>query len=119
MPEHKGKGVLVAFEGIDGAGKTTQLQALADVLTAAGQTVVTSKEPTNGPWGRRIRESAVTGRMSLADELDAFIHDRAEHAEQLVEPALRSGLIVLLDRYSTRPWPTRGRGARTLGKSAG
>ncbi len=58
-----------------------------------------SREPTDGEWGRRIRESATTGRMTAADELQAFIHDRTEHLESLVMPALAAGRIVILDRY--------------------
>ena len=99
MPIHKGTGVLVAFEGIDGAGKTTQLNLLAGALRRVGETVVTSKEPTDGQWGARIRASAITGRMSAADELEAFIQDRTEHVERLIAPALRGGSVVLLDRY--------------------
>lgn len=97
MPD--GQGVLVAFEGIDGAGKTTQVARLAEALRAAGEEVVTSKEPTNGPWGRKIRESAATGRLPLEEELEAFIQDRIEHVAHTILPALQEGKIVLLDRY--------------------
>lgn len=92
-------GVFLVFEGIDGAGKSTQIRLLGERLRAAGLDPVLSREPTDGPWGRRIRESATTGRMSPADELQAFIHDRTEHLEQLVLPALAAGRIVILDRY--------------------
>lgn len=92
-------GVFLVFEGIDGAGKSTQIRLLGDRLRAAGLDPVLSREPTDGPWGRRIRESAITGRMDPADELQAFIHDRTEHLQQLVLPALAAGRIVILDRY--------------------
>jgi dTMP kinase len=99
MPKHTGPGVFVVFEGIDGAGKSTQLRALAQALEHAGLAVVTSREPTDGPWGRKIRRTAAGVRMSLAEELDAFIQDRTEHAANLILPSLAAGKIVLLDRY--------------------
>lgn len=92
-------GVFLVFEGIDGAGKSTQIQKLGARLRAAGEEPVLSREPTDGVWGRRIRESATTGRMTAEDELQAFIHDRTEHLEGLVMPALSAGRIVILDRY--------------------
>ncbi|MEP7363736.1 MAG: dTMP kinase [Acidobacteriota bacterium] len=92
-------GVFLVFEGIDGAGKSTQIQRLGAHLRAAGEEPVLSREPTDGPWGRRIRESATTGRMTANEELQAFIHDRTEHLEMLVMPALQAGRVVVLDRY--------------------
>ena len=76
------------MEGIDGAGKTTQVALLAASLRELGKDVVTSKEPTNGPWGRKIRQSAISGRMNLEDELKAFVEDRKEHLRDLIEPRL-------------------------------
>ena len=92
-------GVFLVFEGIDGAGKSTQIQRLGARLREAGEEPVLSREPTDGEWGRRIRESATAGRMTAADELQAFIHDRTEQLEGLVMPALAAGRIVILDRY--------------------
>lgn len=91
--------ILIAVEGIDGAGKTTQVRMLRDALASSGEPPITSKEPTNGPWGKLIKDSATTGRLSLADELDAFLKDRTEHVASLVSPALEQGRIVILDRY--------------------
>lgn len=93
------RGILVVFEGIDGAGKTTQASLVADWLESQGLAVVASKEPTSGPWGRMIRESAQTGRLDAEAELDAFLRDRREHVVGLIEPSLASGSIVILDRY--------------------
>jgi dTMP kinase len=92
-------GIFVAIEGIDGAGKTTQVTRLVEALRAAGEDVVASKEPTNGPWGQRIRESAQNGRMALSDELQAFVEDRIEHVETLIKPSLAAGKVVIVDRY--------------------
>lgn len=93
------RGILVVFDGIDGAGKTTQVGLLAEALQNAGLSVKTSKEPTDGTWGRKIRESAFTGRMPIKEELAAFIKDREEHISTLINPALDNGEIVILDRY--------------------
>lgn len=92
-------GVLIAIEGIDGAGKTTQTARVAEALRAEGYDVVTSHEPTDGPWGRRIRASASTGRMSPDDELAAFLEDRKEHVATLIGPSLTAGRVVIIDRY--------------------
>lgn len=97
MPERRG--TFLVLDGIDGAGKSTQLRILADLLRRAGAEVVTSKEPTTGPWGMKIRASAQDGRMALEDELQAFIEDRREHVRDLIEPALARGAVVILDRY--------------------
>jgi dTMP kinase len=93
------EGILLAVDGIDGAGKTTQVKLLADALRAAGENVLASKEPTDGQWGRRLRQSAQNGRLSLEDELHAFIEDRKEHVATTILPALAAGSVVLLDRY--------------------
>lgn len=91
--------MLVAFEGIDGAGKSTQIERLAAHLRARGHQVVCTREPTGGPWGKKIRAAAQTRRMSPADELAAFIADRREHVAGLIAPALAAGQVVLIDRY--------------------
>lgn len=99
MGEPHRRGVLLAMEGIDGAGKTTQVRMLAQRLSAAGIPFITTKEPTDGPWGTKIRQSAKSGRMSPQEELGAFINDRREHVRDELEPALDAGMVVLVDRY--------------------
>jgi len=91
--------VFIVFEGIDGTGKTVQVRLLKEALERAGEHPVVSREPTDGPWGRLIRESATTGRLSPEQELDAFLRDRTEHVQMLIRPALDQGKIVILDRY--------------------
>lgn len=93
------RGLFIVFEGIDGAGKTTQVDLLQRFFTSTGVSCVRSKEPTDGPWGRKLRASATSGRMSAADELHAFIEDRKEHVRNLIQPALHAGKVVILDRY--------------------
>jgi len=92
-------GVLLAFEGIDGSGKSTQARMFADWAEARGLEVVRTREPTNGPWGRKIREARFTARMSPEDELAAFLADRQQHVTELITPALARGALVIIDRY--------------------
>ena len=92
-------GFLIVLEGIDGTGKSTQAKMLAQALRDAGHRVILSREPTDGAFGRRLRESATTGRLSPEEELQLFHQDRREHVETLIEPALQGGEIVILDRY--------------------
>lgn len=91
--------MFIVFEGIDGTGKSTQVGLLAEALRAQGREVITSKEPTDGPHGTRLRQSAETGRLSAQEELDLFHLDRKEHVETLIKPALARGAFVILDRY--------------------
>lgn len=93
------KGLLVVFEGIDGAGKTTQAERLHTLLEQDGWDVIRTKEPTDGEWGQKLRASAQTGRLSPDQELDYFIKDRKQHVEQRLNPALAQGRVVIVDRY--------------------
>ena len=92
-------GFLLAIEGIDGAGKSSQAEAVARVLRDRGLSCVITREPTNGPWGRKLRESATHGRLSPAEELEAFMEDRKEHVNEVIRPALAAGKVVVTDRY--------------------
>lgn len=93
-------GRLIAFEGVDGAGKSTQLRLLAERLRAAGRSVIETREPTDGPWGQRIRAMARSGeRVSPAEELRWFVEDRREHVAAVIRPGLARGAFVLTDRY--------------------
>ena len=92
-------GMLVVLEGVDGAGKSSALKRLAAYASALSLEVVQGREPTNGPYGRRLRESALSGRFSMAEELDLFVTDRRQHVEEVIAPALSRGALILLDRY--------------------
>jgi len=94
-----GQGVLVVLEGIDGAGKSTQLRRLAGVLAGLGLGVVSDREPTDGPHGSRLRASATAGRLGPEEELTLFIADRRQHVAEVIQPGLNSGKVILLDRY--------------------
>lgn len=99
MSRPNSPGWLVVLEGIDGAGKSTILRRMAEHCAARGLPGVLSGEPTRGPWGMKLRESMTAGRLSLAEELDLFLKDRAEHVREVIAPGLRAGKVVLLDRY--------------------
>ena len=91
--------VLIVFEGIDGAGKTTQARHLASALARPGREILATKEPTDGPAGRRLRASAAGSRPVCAEELALFVEDRRQHVAEVLTPALDRGAVVIVDRY--------------------
>lgn len=93
------RGKLIVFEGIDGSGKSTQLKLAASWLRSRGIDPIETREPTDGRWGRKIREMAKSGEpVSPQTELEWFFADRREHMERVVEPGLAAGRILLSDR---------------------
>ncbi|MBU4231991.1 MAG: dTMP kinase, partial [Proteobacteria bacterium] len=94
-------GVLLALEGVDGCGKSTQAGLLATALRERGLEVVLTCEPTDGPLGQQIREyfQGPTRYLSAKEELNLFMADRREHVEKVINPALAEGKIVITDRY--------------------
>ncbi len=95
----KQPGLFIVIEGIDGTGKSTQARRLGEWFEQHGREVLLSREPTDGPWGRKLRESAATGRLSPQDELQYFLNDRRQHVTEKIQPALDAGKVVILDRY--------------------
>jgi dTMP kinase len=95
------RGVFLVIEGIDGAGKSTQAHRLGDRLRDDGFDCLNLREPTDGPFGRRIRELARAGRASVtpAEELELFVQDRRQNVAENLAPALAARRIVILDRY--------------------
>lgn len=94
------KGHLFVLEGIDGTGKTTLARMLAERLAEAGYEVELTREPSDGVWGRRIRESFLaSARLTLEEECELFLLDRQEHVAHVISPALRNGKLVVCDRY--------------------
>lgn len=93
-------GLLIAFEGIDGTGKSTQLPLLAEFLRSLGHAVVETREPTDGPYGQQIRALySNRGQVTPQQELELFLQDRHQHVAGCILPSLREGKIVLTDRY--------------------
>jgi dTMP kinase len=94
------RGRFIVLEGIDGSGKTEQTRRLADWLRARGHRVVSTREPTDGVFGRRYRAWA-RGEIEATPEqvLGFFLEDRREHLAAVVRPALERGEVVVCDRY--------------------
>ncbi len=99
MTKRSDSGLFIVIEGIDGTGKSTQSKMLKAALEDTGNTVILDHEPTSGPYGKMLRDSAVTGRLSPQEELDLFHKDRRQHVDELISPELKKGNIVILDRY--------------------
>lgn len=95
------RGYLIALEGVDGTGKSTQCGLLADYLESRGLEVLRLREPTQGVWGQKIRKILTEGRGEVTpeEELQYFINDRREDVEQNIAPALAAGRVVVIDRY--------------------
>jgi dTMP kinase len=93
-------GLLIAFEGIDGTGKTTQVRMLCEALKDLHCDVVQTREPTDGRYGKQIRMLyKCRDSVTPEKELELFLADRGEHVEQVINPALLAGRIVVTDRY--------------------
>ena len=115
MTSKTSNGCFLTFEGIEGCGKTTQMNRLFEILTKRGIPVLTTLEPGEGPIGRRIRESLLSHHPEPLDpvaELMLYLADRAQHVSRVLAPALREGKVVLCDRYtdSTLAYQGYGRG---------
>lgn len=93
------KGLLISVEGIDGTGKTTQVRLLKKWFEEHGRETIVLKEPTGGPYGKEIARRAAAGDLSPGEELTLFMRDRAEDVRDHIEPALREGKVVIMDRY--------------------
>lgn len=105
----------VAFEGINGCGKTTLHKLLSERLVAAGRKVVDTREPGGTPLGQELRKLLLNWQgdeKSARAELLLFAADRAEHVDKVIRPALAGGSWVLCDRflYSTVTFQGHGRG---------
>ena len=94
------QGKFITFEGIDGAGKTTQIDALEHWLEKQGIEVVRTREPGGTPLGEKIRAMLLADDMSVTAETLLFFASRAEHIERVVVPALERGAWVLSDRFT-------------------
>jgi dTMP kinase len=111
------KARFISFEGIDGCGKTTQLNLMAERLQARRLEVATTREPGSTPIGQEIRkillDSKTTGLTSIAEVL-LYYASRIQNVEQVIKPALADGKLVLCDRFNDASWAYQGFG-RQLG----
>jgi dTMP kinase len=93
--------MFITFEGIDGVGKSTQLDLLQQWLTAAGHDVVRTLEPGGTELGKEIRHLLLHRKGDVAPRSEALLYaaDRAHHVATVVRPAIAAGKVVLSDRY--------------------
>ena len=104
------RGKFVTLEGIDGAGKSTHLEWLAERLRAQGRTVVVTREPGGTPVGERLREIILHEPMDLDTEALLVFAARQEHIRKKILPALESGSWVLSDRFTDATFAYQGGG---------
>ena len=116
----KNKGYFISFEGIDGSGKSTQIQKLAEFLEARDFDIVITREPGGSKGAEEIRNLLLQGnidRWSAETEILLFTAARRDHLERIILPALKEGKIVICDRFtdSTRMYQgMRGVNLRNL-----
>jgi dTMP kinase len=107
------KGLFLSFEGLDGSGKTTQIDLLADWLRGLGYEVVKTREPGGTPIGEKIRnivlDVANTGMDPVCETL-LYAASRAQHVAELIRPALEEGACVLTDRFVDSSYVYQGTG---------
>ncbi len=120
MPKQKQRGKFITFEGLDGCGKTTQLEKLADVLRSVGIKVLTTREPGGTAIGERIRAVLLDSRTAGLDpyaEMALMFSSRAQQIAEVILPALEAGQWVLCDRFTDSTEAYQG-GGRQLGSDA-
>jgi dTMP kinase len=111
------RGKFITFEGLDGSGKSTQIEKLARSLRAHGLSVVITREPGGTATGERIREvllHSATSGLSPLTEMALMFASRAQHIHEIILPALAEGRIVLCDRFTDSTEAYQGAG-RKLG----
>lgn len=104
------RGGFITVEGIDGAGKSTHLPALAQWLRARGQVVELTREPGGTPLAETLREQVLHQEMDALTEALLVFAARRDHLRQRIEPALARGALVLCDRYTDATFAYQGGG---------
>jgi len=107
-------GVFISFEGVEGCGKSTQIQLLADTLRAQGHKVVVTREPGGTTLGEILRKLLLEPTSPLAPgaEVLMMLADRAQHIQEVIAPALDANNIVLCDRFADSTIAYQGYGRR-------
>jgi dTMP kinase len=104
------KGLFLSFEGIDGAGKSTHITALVDRCRAQGQTVTQTREPGGTPLAESLRELVLHQPMDALTEALLVFAARRDHLQQVIEPALSRGDVVVSDRFTDATFAYQGAG---------
>lgn len=111
------RGKFITLEGLDGAGKSTHLARLVELLKQRGKTVVQTREPGGTPLGEKLREILLSEPMHLETEALLMFAARREHLAQVIMPALERGDWVVCDRFTDASFAYQGGGRRlALGK---
>ena len=110
------RGKFITFEGIDGAGKSSHVEWLAELLRQKGLTVHVTREPGGTELGEKLRELLLHSSMDLETETLLMFAARREHLAKLIEPALAAGEWVICDRFSDATYAYQG-GGRGLERS--
>jgi len=108
------RGKFITLEGVDGAGKSTHLDWIAERLEAAGKQVILTREPGGTPLGEELRRLLLAQPMHLETETLLMFAARREHLEQVILPALDAGRWVVSDRFTDATFAYQG-GGRGLG----
>lgn len=103
-------GLFISFEGIDGAGKSTHIDGLAKEFRAAGRVVTVTREPGGTPLAEKLRELVLNDPMDAMTEALLVFAARRDHLQQLIEPALARGDVVLCDRFTDATFAYQGGG---------
>jgi dTMP kinase len=103
-------GLFLSFEGIDGAGKTTHIEALAAAFRSQGRTVAMTREPGGTPLAERLRTLALNEPMDALTEALLMFAARRDHLLQVIEPALARGEVALCDRFTDATFAYQGAG---------
>jgi dTMP kinase len=103
-------GLFITFEGIDGAGKSTHIAAVARAFEAAGRRVVLTREPGGTPLAEKLRELVLNDPMDPLCESLLVFAARRDHLAQVIEPALADGAVVLCDRFTDATFAYQGHG---------
>jgi dTMP kinase len=103
-------GLFISFEGIDGAGKSTHIDAVAQAFEAQGRVVTRTREPGGTPLAERLREMVLNAPMDALTESLLVFAARRDHIAQIIAPALAAGHVVLCDRFSDATFAYQGGG---------
>lgn len=104
------RGIFISFEGIDGAGKSTHIDALAEAFRTAGRHVTLTREPGGTPLAEQLRALALHQPMDALTEALLMFAARRDHIGQLIAPALARGEVVLSDRFTDATFAYQGGG---------
>jgi dTMP kinase len=105
-----GRGKFITLEGVDGAGKSSHVQFIADTLAARGHHVIVTREPGGTDLAERLRKAILEEAMEPATETLLLVAARADHVHRVVSPALSAGTWIICDRFADATAAYQGAG---------